>query len=188
VTLGYAYSAPPIRLKDRAVGGLLANSYAHGFLVAISVEKELSWYQIGTLDWGIPLYFVLTVAGTYILTTIPDIDGDRSTGKRTVTVALGRTGALIMALIMLLMAASVAYLSSVAILFYLAAFASFMVGAAMFLRAPAPVLLAAKAPLLFLTLLAGYWYPAYFFFVVALIVITRIYYRRRFGIVYPKLT
>jgi hypothetical protein len=45
---------------------------------------------------------------------------------------------------------------------------------------------AAKLPLLLLTLLAGFFYPGYFLFVVALLFGTRIYYRRRFHIAYPR--
>ena len=47
--------------------------------------------------------------------------------------------------------------------------------------------MAAKMPLLALTLLAGYYYPVYLGFVVALLVGTRTYYHRRFGVIYPEL-
>ena len=41
---------------------------------------------------------------------------------------------------------------------------------------------------LMLTLLAGYFFWGYILFVVALIIGSRIYYRKRFLITYPKLT
>ena len=50
------------------------------------------------------------------------------------------------------------------------------------------VLLAAKLPVLLLTLLAGCYYPIYPAFIVALKIVYRIYYWRRFGVVYPVLT
>jgi len=36
------------------------------------------------------------------------------------------------------------------------------------------------------SLLAGYFYPIYLIFIVVLIVLTRLYYKKRFGMVYPK--
>jgi len=39
---GYVYSAPPLRLKDRPVSGLLANAYTFGFLVPFTVMPQLN--------------------------------------------------------------------------------------------------------------------------------------------------
>jgi hypothetical protein len=35
--------------------------------------------------------------------------------------------------------------------------------------------------------LAGYFFPVYFLFIVALLIATRIYYRKRFDVIYPRL-
>ena len=58
---------------------------------------------------------------------------------------------------------------------------------ALVVRSQQAVLFAAKRPILLLTLLAGYHYPVYLAFVVALLILTRTYYARRFGMVYPRL-
>jgi len=187
LVLAYLYSAPPTRLKDRPIGGLFVNAYAHGFIVSLAVMPEMTINSSGLLGWDNPIYFTLTVGATYILTTIPDREGDRATGKRTLSVVLGRVGALSVALLLMAGSTFVAYRSGFAPLVYLSAFASFAIAATMLLRSVSSILLAAKLPLLVLTLLAGYWYPAYFVFIVALLVGTRIYYQSRFGILYPKL-
>jgi len=188
LVLAYIYSAPPIRLKDRPLGGLLTNSYAHGFLVAVSVMAETTISDVHLLDWDMPLYFALTVGATYILTTIPDRQGDQATGKRTLAVVLGQTGAMVLALVLMMMSFVVAYRTGFALLAYLSASASFLILASMLIRTTAAVLMAAKLPLLVLTMLAGYYYPGYLLFIVALLIGTRIYYRLRFNIIYPRLT
>jgi 1,4-dihydroxy-2-naphthoate octaprenyltransferase len=156
VFLAIVYSAPPPRLKDRPVGGLFANAYGHGFLVAVAVMPDMTLHNAGQLGWDLPFYFFFAVGATYVLTTIPDRIGDAASGKRTIAVILGRNGALWVAFALLGLA-------------------------------EASVRLAAKTPLLLLTLLAGFWYPVYLAFVVALLFGTRAYYRRRFGLIYPEL-
>ncbi|UCC44513.1 MAG: UbiA family prenyltransferase [Candidatus Zixiibacteriota bacterium] len=187
VILSVIYSAPPVRLKDRPIGGLFANAYAHGFLVSLAVMSEITVHSADLLGWDNPVYFALTVGATYLLTTIPDMEGDRATGKRTFSVWLGRSTCLISSFCLMLLAAFVAFRSGFAPLFYLCVMATCLITASMLVRSDKAVLLAAKLPFLILTLLAGYWYPVYFLFVVALLIGTRLYYLRRFGIVYPRL-
>jgi 4-hydroxybenzoate polyprenyltransferase len=185
--LSYVYSAPPLRLKDRPVGGLFANAWSFGLLVSVAVMPDMTLHNSGLLGWYNPFYFFFAVGATYVLATIPDRPGDAATGKRTIAVVLGRSGALGVALALLVLAALTAYVSQYVLLFYLAVGSGFMVVAALFLGGDASVRFAAKAPLLVLTLAAGYLYPFYLLFVVALLLATRAYYRRRFGVIYPEL-
>lgn len=187
VVLAYTYSAPPLRLKDRAIPGLIANGYAHGTLVAMAVLPNLDIHNVGLIGWDVPAYFFLTVGAVYILTTIPDCDGDAATGKKTLAVVIGRGGSLVVAVVLLVTSVLVAYASRQAELVYLSLFAIMLVLAALFLRNDASVRLAAKAPLFALTLLAGYYYWGYILFVVALILATRAYYFKRFGVIYPEM-
>jgi len=89
--------------------------------------------------------------------------------------------------ILLLAATGAALWIEAAALLYLSIISLWIVLAGYVVISPRVDLLAAKFPLLVLTLLAGYYYPYYLLFVVALILATRIYYRRRFGISYPRL-
>jgi len=187
LVLSYVYSAPPFRLKDRPVGGLFANVWAHGLLVPVAVMPDMTIHNAGLLDWSIPIYFFFAVGATHVLTTLPDRVGDVAVGKRTLAVVLGRRGALAAALVLLVLAAFTAFTSQHALLFYLAVGAGFAVVAALFLGGGASARFAAKAPLMVLTLAAGYWYPLYLVFVVALLIATRAYYHKRFGVVYPEL-
>jgi 4-hydroxybenzoate polyprenyltransferase len=186
LVLAYIYSVPPLRLKDRAVSGLAASAYAHGVLVSLAVMPEINIHSAGLLGWDNPVYFFLAVGGTHAVTTVPDRTGDAATGKKTLAVVLGRTGALLTALVLFVLAALVARNSGHALLLYLAAVAAALALGGLLIRYEKAVLVAAKMPLLLLTLIAGYFFPIYLVFVVALLIATRIYYRKRFGIAYPR--
>jgi 1,4-dihydroxy-2-naphthoate octaprenyltransferase len=187
VLVAFMYSAAPSRLKDRPIWGLIANAWPHGFLVALAIMPDLTLHNMGLLGWDNPVYFFLAVAGTYALTTVADRAGDLAVGKRTLAVVIGRTGAIWVAAVLFGVSAAVAFRSAHAELLYLSMLAMVLALASLLVPGDKPVLFAAKAPILLLTLLAGFWYPAYLMFVVALLVATRIYYARRFGMIYPRM-
>lgn len=186
--LAYAYSAPPLRLKDRPFWGLFANAWGHGFLISFSVMPEINVHNAGLLGWDNPFYFLFAVAGTTCLTTIPDVAGDSLTRKRTIAVQLGRRWTLVIALLFFLLSAWSALRSEHWVLLALSTVSILVAAAALLSQLDWLLLLAVKLPILLLTLLAGWLYPMYFLFIVALFVLTRIYYLKRFGIVYPRLT
>lgn len=185
--LAIAYSAPPLRLKDRPFWGLFANAWSIGLLTPFCVMPNITIDNAGLLGWDNPFYFLFTVASITALTTIPDRAGDALAGKKTIAVLLGRGGAMIVALGCAVMSAFIAYRDGYTILAGLSLLAAVLIGAALVHRADKYVLLATKAPILMLTILAGFFYPPYLLFIIVLVVGTRIYYRRRFNIVYPSL-
>ncbi len=185
---GYVYSTPPLRLKDRPFPGLLANAYTYGFLVPLTVMPQLNLHNAGLLGWDNPVYFFLAVAAVYLLTALPDRKGDKAVGKRTVAVLLNPTAVKLAAFLLMILAAYVAARSRRNVLAYLSLVSSLPTGAALFVRSKTLVLLAAKFPILLLTLLAGYFYPGYLLLIVVLLISCRVYYRRRLNLVYPKMT
>lgn len=186
--LGYAYSAPPFRLKDRPFWGFLTNAYGYGFLVPFTVMPDISLHSAGLLGWDNPFYFFLTVGSIYVLTTLPDKEGDRATGKRTIGVVLPHRAALVVAAILMTAAAWIAFYSGHEHLMYLSVFSSLLILTAVFVTSGRFMLFAVKFPILLLTLLAGCFFFGYFLFIVALLIGCRVYYQRRFDVVYPKLT
>jgi len=187
VFLSYAYSAPPLRLKDRPFWSLFVNAWAYGLLVPLSVMPTVSIHTIGLLGWDNPFYFLISVGAITALTMIPDREGDAATGKRTIAVVFGPRHTLAVAFVLMTFAAYIAFSSKYAPLFYLAGLAALFILAALIFRSNKLVLLAIKLPLLLMTLLAGFFYPGYVLFLVVLILATRIYYRKRFGRLYPSL-
>ena len=186
--LAWIYSVPPFRLKDRAFSGMLANGWAFGWLISFAVMPEINLNNAGLLGWDNPFYFFYVVAAVHCLTTIPDRVGDRATGKMTVAVVLGSRITYSLAALFYLLALVTALLSGFIPLAVLAGIALALIGVNLLGGERIPATMAAKIPILLLTLLAGTFYPAFLVFIIVLVWLTRVYYRRRFNMVYPSLT
>ncbi|MBN2226278.1 MAG: UbiA family prenyltransferase [candidate division Zixibacteria bacterium] len=180
-----AYSLPPFRVKDRPLAGLLVNAVGYGVLIPMTVPGMLT--RLDRLDGLLAGYFFLTVAATYLLTVIPDRAGDEKAGKRTYATMLTDRTIIITALALLAGSILVSLLLLHHLLVPISTIGFGLCLFALISKQPSHVLLACKVPILLLSLLAGYYYPGYFIFLVVLLVATRIYYRRRFGIPYPRL-
>jgi len=204
--IGCAYSASPIKLKDRPYLGVLANALVFGALVPVAantscpeiVRESAAVFENAMLSglelqWGISssVYFFFAVASSHVLTTIPDSEGDRAVGKRTIAVELGKNRSLwiaaALAVVSVVWSATLWTAPSFAILSVVAVGAVLLTVFAIVTKSPASILAAAKVPLFVLTILTFPSHLNYFLFLVALVFATRIYYRRRFGITYPKL-
>jgi 4-hydroxybenzoate polyprenyltransferase len=187
--LGVAYSVPKLKFKDRPRLGLLTNAFSFGLLVpAVALAASMPGESlVGCLEHPLPIYFYLAVAAIHIMTTLPDREGDAAAGKRTVAVIVSPGVCRFFAAVLLAGAGFVAYWAKLEILTTVAIISFGIVLTSYFMKSDKLDLLAAKLPLLLLTFLAGWTYPYYAAFVVALVFATRVYYRRRFGITYPKL-
>ncbi len=185
--LTYIYSAPPLRLKDRPISGMLANAYAFGFLISVSVQPHINAHTIGLIGWDNPYYFFLSVASVHVITTLPDLAGDSRTGKRTMAVTWGRVPSLVTAFALMLLAVWVAWYTGHMILVAIAAVSVVSIVVNLVVKSAKLELLSAKLPILLLTVLAAWYYPFYALFIIALICATRIYYRKRFGMTYPQI-
>ncbi|MCP4566332.1 MAG: UbiA family prenyltransferase [FCB group bacterium] len=184
VGLGILYSLPRVKLKDRTIEGLLANAVAYGFLVprlAMAGEGLTPGIFVSTLP-----YF-LAIAVGYIMTTIPDAEGDALSGKKTVAVVLGPQSALWLAFLTTLATAAASLWTRNYEILLVAMVTLIMVVSLLFSLRPRALMAACKLPILMLTILAGIHYPFYLLLLLLTIIITRIYYKRRFGIIYPKL-
>jgi 4-hydroxybenzoate polyprenyltransferase len=88
VLLGWAYSAPPLRLKARPGFDVAVNAVVVGALGPLG-----GWVAVtGTVDgfpWPIAAIGLLAVGGLYLPTTVVDRDADRRVGIRTTAVVLG---------------------------------------------------------------------------------------------------
>ncbi len=184
--LGVLYSAPPLRLKDRPIAGLFVNAFTFGWLIPYTVMPELNINNAGLLGWDSPLYFFLAVASIHVMTTIPDREGDLATGKKTIATIMSIRTAKILALAFMAASAFVANWSNFPLLTYISIISSLIILASVIISSDRLCLFATKLPILLLTLLAGFYFPAYIGFIVVLLLLTRIYYLKRFGIKYPQ--
>ena len=186
--LGAAYSLEPLRFKKRPALDVLANALANGVLNTLA-----GWAAIGAPLEGLRILapYPLAVAAVHLSTTLADIDGDRACGLRTSGVMLGRRAGIVISTVLMAGSLTVAvltrntpafYASSISLLFFIIASVSERKK-----TSGAGILLPAKISTLAYSLAAGYLFPAYIAVLAAVIIITRIYYRKRFGIRYPAL-
>ncbi|MCM2271937.1 MAG: UbiA family prenyltransferase [candidate division Zixibacteria bacterium] len=185
--ISWIYSAPPFRLKDRAFFGMLANGWAFGWLVSFAVMPDIGVNTAGKLGWDNPFYFFYVVMAVHCLTTIPDRTGDKATGKMTIAVVLGPKLTGTVAILLYSFALGTAWRSEFLPLAILAGIALTLSLLALLWPALMPATLAAKLPILLLAILAGTFYPLYLVFMIVLVWLTRLYYQRRFNMVYPSL-
>lgn len=185
VALGIVYSVPPLKLKAKAVFDALANGLGYGFL-----NLGVGWLAAGCLSprmLEISLPYVLAVAAVYTSTTILDISGDKKAGDRTTGVWLGPTRASYLSMILMVSSLLVSIVvknyvclvaSSIALPFFILSAVRVSVRSTLLsVRLGTPVLVVITCilyPLLGCLLAAGF-------------LVTRWYYRNRFGIVYPSI-
>ncbi len=186
--LGAAYSIEPVRLKKRAVLDVLANAIGNGILNTLA-----GWTAIGAplAGWRVLLVYPLAVASVHLTTTLADINGDAASGLRTSGVVLGpRPGIIISTGLMAAAAAAALALGNTP------ALCASLLSVPLFLiparspwqdRSPSAVLLPAKAATLIFTIVAGFLFHFYIPAVAVVILATRLYYHKRFGMTYPSL-
>jgi chlorophyll synthase len=88
VLLGWAYSAPPLRLKARPGADVTVNAGSVGVIGPLGGWVAITGTTAG-FPWLLSLIGVLAAAALYLPTTASDLAADRATGIRTAAVAWG---------------------------------------------------------------------------------------------------
>jgi len=186
VVLGIAYSMPPLRLKARPVADLVANTAGFGWIGFL-----MGWLVFGDLGREAALRsspYAVAMAAIFLNTCIPDEEGDRAAGDRTTCVVFGRRPVALAAL-GLIAAAVVAGLVLDEVVVAIAALAA---GPAFVAVAAEPSsansVLASQLAARILFVLVAIMAPLLALVGVAAYVLSKVYYRKRFGIDYPRLT
>jgi len=182
----YLYSAPPFSLKNRHVWGLLSNALGHGsltFLIGWCINLNLN---LKAILFSTP--YLLAVAAVYLSTTLPDIQGDRKSKKITLGVKLGIPRATKLSAIFVFSSLVLAWILRDWV-FVIAGGVSFpfFVFAAL-TKKEKQIILSNKMAVLFLSIAAAIFYPWYFILLIAGFLFTRVYYKLRFKMVYPRFT
>lgn len=186
LVLGYVYSVKPFNFKVRPFGGFLCNSVSHGIMPYMAGYIVAGGEPIKGAICSIPYFFA--VGGVFIGTTIPDYMGDKETGKITLAVKLlPRKASFVMVVCIVIALVSALFLSD------------WLMASSAALSLPFYYLnwrrvsnrnsaIAAKISILILSLAAAYLFWPYIILLIGLILVTRLYYRFRFNMVYPRLT
>ena len=185
ILLGYFYSAKPFYWKNQPVWGAISNGFGHGSLV----------FMLGYIGAGgrfdnsflLSIPYLFAVIAVYIGTTLPDIRGDKESGKRTLGVVLGvkfSTAVMALSLMISLLLSLVLWdipmliVCNLAMPFYLYAAIKPEIKQAVF---------AARLSVLLLSIAACFMVWWYVLLLAFLFVTARLYYKKRFRIDYPSL-
>jgi 4-hydroxybenzoate polyprenyltransferase len=187
LALGAAYSLEPVRLKKRPAVDVLANALGNGFLNTLA-----GWIAIGapSKGWAVLLPYPFAVASVHLATTLADRNADARMGYRTSGVVLGPPRALMLSTALMGGAAIAGYFSNngPALVASLLSLPFFLVPARSIQKTEAntEVLIPVKTATLIFSITAGFLFHAYLPCIAALILLTRLYYTRRFGLEYPS--
>ena len=185
LVLGLAYSLPPLRLKGRPVGDLLAN--VAGFAV---IGFAIGWLAYSDPGSGLVVRSVpysLAMAAIFLNTCIPDEVGDRAAGDRTSCVVFGKAAAAKVALVLLVLSAVAAFvlgevLCALAVVASLAAFVAVAVE-----PVAANSVIASQLSTRILFVMVSVKVPVLGVLGIASYAAAKVYYAKRFGLDYPNL-
>jgi len=196
---GFFYNCPPLKLKDRPWGGFLANCFGHGILTyyagwyaaqihsanGVNLSQEFTVPAIG--------FFYALSAGfangaVYLTTTLSDMKGDKKVDKRTFAVAYGAKNTTFFATLCVVISFFTAF---------------FIPNAAWTMAIPAGICIPLfyqlhksqkidlafrtfRYPVFILSAVTAIFVPAYGIFAIAIVILSRIYYKNRFNLEYPS--
>ncbi len=177
------YSFQPFSWKDRPILGIV-NNFLGGWSVAVC-----GWMAAGSTGWDFLLHgvpYALGLVAVFLLTTLPDVAGDRAAGKITIGVKYGMKITTRVALIFELLAVILAGALNDVVLFVPAMFAAPLFIWAAYQPSMSAVLRAIKFTVLFASLAVVVIYPWYFLIILVTFFGSKWYYRRRFNLKYPS--
>ena len=181
--LGMAYNA---RWKGKPILGLMANMVGFGVLAfavgGMAASSDIGWR---TLWYSIP--YPLAIGAVYAHTTVLDVEGDRKIGKETLAVRFGCNVALWLGVVFVACAIGVAWILGDRIMLLAGGMALLLFAQAMISKEERAIDRASKGAILALSLRMAWTYPWYLVLMGGTFLGSRWYYRRRFGMCYPKL-
>jgi len=192
LALGVFYSVPPVKLKGKPILDTLSNGVGYGM-----INFGVGWLLLRPFEWTMFYRFIpyfLSICAVFINTTIIDMEGDRQAKDFTTALFLGENTAYIVSTLLMVCSVVVAFVlkdfvcltpASVSLpLFLYVAIYSLIKN-----RIHRKLTIASfRLPGLIFTIIAAFLYPLYFAVLFAVLIGVRIYYKKRFGIIYPTLT
>jgi 4-hydroxybenzoate polyprenyltransferase len=192
LALGYCYNLQPVALKNKPLGGVTANALGHGMIAFLT-----GWYSVHPFDsFSIPLFVQALISSlspafangaVFLATTVPDAEGDRSTGKVTFCVKYGEkstaTASAIMCTLAFVTSFFMLYNSWIMIATSLVSVVFFTYFA--FTTKTEYAFRAFKWPVFLLSAAVVLFQPEYGILIILTFFGSRLYYKWRFNIEYP---
>ncbi len=192
IIMGIFYSVPPIKLKGRPILDTLSNGFGYGV-----INLSVGWLLIRPFDWDMFSRFIpyfLSLSAFFINTTIVDMEGDRRAKELTTAIFLGENISSIISTILMIGGVVVAYIYKDFVCLIPAAislplFVYVAIYSLLKNRVHRKLTIASfRLHGLIFTLITAFLYPLYFLILIAVLIGMRVYYKSRFGILYPTLT
>ncbi len=185
LVLGVLYSVPPFVWKGRPFLDLLSNAVGYGGINVLVGWVSLHPWQPGLIPRTLPL--VSAVGAVFLLTTIPDIPGDRAAGKRSTGVWLGARKTALLATVMLWLTVLFAARYGDLWVLSVAALSLPLFVAAVVEGGDRWVKLAYRAAGGLFGIATALRFPIFLLLGGLTFLALRLYYQRRFGLTYPSL-
>jgi 4-hydroxybenzoate polyprenyltransferase len=183
LALALLYSLPPVRLCSRPFLDMIANAVGYGGVAFVLGFRALN--SSGTDAVWLCVPYVLLVAATFLHTTILDIDGDRAASKISTSVLIGVDGSIVLAAVIHATAFILAILTGRPMAIIVTGGSLPFTVYSIFKRTGRVSAFLIQANTLIVTVAAAVLWPVYLGALVPLILLSRFYHKKRFGIPYP---
>ncbi len=182
LSAGILYNYPPFRWKDKPIAGLLTNGLG-GVLIYM-----IGWASQGDLTFHPLRILLFGLAGMAVTlnTTLPDVEGDKKTGKITFAVRYGIRVTCYLAFLFELATVILAFVLQEWLLFFsaAAAFPFFLV--AVMKQDLKTILKATRISVLGFALAVCVFFPWFLMLALCVFFGTKLYYAKRFQFNYPS--
>ncbi len=181
VFLGILYSVPRYSLKDDWFWALILNAFGHGSLIYILGSLTGGHLSFKAILHSLP-YFI-AYGAVYVLTTIPDIEGDILIGKKTIACVFGVKKAKLIALVLIIIASILGYFIVEQAVYMAGIFAlPFLIAS---YKNPTLLKYGIWISVLMVSIAASVYFPLFFILIIAIIIISTLYYNKRASLAYP---
>lgn len=180
---GVLYSVNPFQLKNRVWGGIVIN------MLGAPLVFSIGWLSNGQFGLNLLLHtlpYATAIGAIFLLTTLPDVEGDRRVGKITFGVRYGSAKTVVLALIFEILTIIMALLVRDWAILIPALLALVFFAHAARKADLASVLLAVRLSVLFISLIVCIRYPFYLAVLLVNFYVSKWYYRKRFNLDYPS--
>ncbi len=181
---GYCYNYDPFAWKNKPVMGVLTNMIVVGLLLFMFGWRLGGPLKISTLLYAVP--YILAIGSIAILTTIPDMEGDRITGKITFAVRFGEKLSIWISFVIIALAFIVGLINDDPVISHSILISSPLYVILLFKQDLTWVLRTIRYPILFIALFLSVEFPYFFIAILANYYISKIYYATRFNLDYPS--
>lgn len=178
---GVFYNMKPLRWKDKPLLGPLVSVFGGAMAFYLGALPRFSG---GIVIASIP--YLAAFCAVSILTTVPDMAGDRSTNKTTFALQFGTAAASATAFVMCIISALLGWWLNDRLIFWPALISIPIFAHSTYAGGGKSVVLAIKFSIFALSIAVGILFPWYFLLMVMYFIFARWYYRRRFSMEYPS--